>query len=58
MSLTASCMSYGTFQVKYDDIIEEMLIPEQEVLRKLSVLDHSYTNETIDSLKKNIVLAS
>lgn len=41
-------MSCGTFQVKYDDIIEEMLIPEQEVFIKLSVLDHSYTNKTID----------
>lgn len=31
----ASCMSYGSFEVKYDDIIEEMLIPEQEMLIKL-----------------------
>ncbi len=51
-------MSHGTFQVKYNDIIEEMMIPEQEVLKKLNVLDHSCTNETIDSLKKNTLLAS
>lgn len=51
----ASCMSYGSFEVKYDDIIEEMLIPEQEMLIKLSVLDHldiMLYNETTDWLKQ------
>lgn len=50
-------MSYGTFQVKYDDIIEEMLMLEQEVLIKLSVPEHLYSSETIDLLKNNIVYA-
>lgn len=55
MPLMASFTSYGTFEVKHDDIIEEMLIPEQEMLIKLIVLDNLYImlhNETIDCLKQ------
>lgn len=59
MSLTASCMSYGTIKVKYDDIIEEMLIPEQEMLIKLSVLDHlsCFIMKQWIYWNKNVVLA-